>query len=345
METYGLQQLTAAARSAAAVHSWLNSAAGRLPVPLGTARLVVSPSAAEPADGALATRENVRRAALAWREDCASDRDNVAFFYFAGHGVQRTRTDAALLLRDFNDAPGAPLYNAMDVNNLFDGMAPTVDRPNIARTQLWFMDACRAYPSQFDHFETLTATPVFEVSLSDYDDRCAPIYFGSLPGANAYSVPGGQTVFSTAILECLEGAGCTRRAGDQWEVTVGSLAQSLGRIVELVNEEIGGSQQAFVGGQLTRTGAPIVAVTGVPSVRVSLELRPETYVDEVQLAVRCYDGSDRAIPAPLSPNPYKDRWPAGIYDLSAQPPDRGIRREQLWVLPPDCPWVGQVTVP
>lgn len=329
------------------MRDWLDASASRLSVPLGRCTTLLSPSPGEMALNAfadrIATHDAVSRALLEWREDCASDPDNLAFFYFAGHGVQRTRTDAVLLLRDFADLPGNPLVNAIDVNNLINGMAPTAKRPGMAGTQLWFVDACRVFPSAFDDFERLSATEVFDVTLSDRDDRCAPMYFGSLPGSEAFALPGDQTIFSKALIECLDGAAGVSGPGSAvWEVTVGSLSQSLGLVVRSINAEIGGSQEAWTGGQTMRPDARIVTAPGVPNVRVSLELRPSSCAREVSLRVTCPDGNPMPVPTPLDPNPFCDRWPAGVYRFDAAPPDRGVVDGHIPVLPPEFPWVGEV---
>jgi hypothetical protein len=107
-------QLTTSVRSAVAIAEWLRNAGSRLETPLASVELLLSPSPGERRDvpGAAeaepATRENLRRAALEWRAKCAEDPENVALFYFAGHGVERTPRDAVLLTTDFGDADGNP---------------------------------------------------------------------------------------------------------------------------------------------------------------------------------------------------------------------------------------------
>jgi hypothetical protein len=348
--SYGLRQLTATASSAARVAERLREVAPQLTIPLGTCRVLLSPSPAECArrpdlaGGTLATRENVRQAALAWREDCNGHRDNIALFYFAGHGVQRSRSDAVLLMRDFAHGGGNPLYNAVDVNNLFEGMAPTAGRPEMARTQLWFIDACRGFPAEFDNFEKLSATEVFEVELSDHDDRNAPVYFGALPGTSAYSITGEETIFCEAMLECLDGAAGQRPPGSsEWKVTVGSLLRGLQAIVGEINEREGGGQEVFDGGQAPRPDAPVLTLDHVPDVRVRLELTPPRAAERVALSVvRGTDGVPVPVPTPLAPNPFADRWPAGVYKFGATPPECGILEEDWPVLPPVFPWSAEV---
>jgi hypothetical protein len=256
--------------------------------------------------------------------------------------VQRTRADAVLLLSDFAEGGGNPLYNAVDVNHLFAGMAPTAERPDLARTQLWFIDACRNFPAAFDNFERLHATDVFEVGLSDLDDRCAPVYFGSLPGASAYSIVDEETIFARALVECLEGAAGYRAPGSrEWTVTVSSLLTGLQKVVAEIDE--GSGQQVFDGGQTPRPDTPIVTLEGTPDVRVRIVLRPEANAGGVTLAVRRSDGTDVVVPAPLAPNPYVDRWKAGIYRLGAAPATCGIAEDDWPVLPPVFPWIGEIT--
>jgi hypothetical protein len=350
-DDYGMRQLSASASSAASIMQWLEAAADRLVVSLGSRRLLLSPSPGELDDrpdlaeqAGVATRENFRTAALEWREECADDRNSIAFFYFAGHGVQRTRSDAVLLMRDFTEGGGNPLYNAVDVNNLFGGMAPTARRPDMARTQLWFVDACRGFPSAFDNFQALRASEAFEVELSDRDDRCAPIYFGALPGSDAYSITGRETLFSKALFESLRDAGGERAPDQQdWRVTIGSLLRGMQATIDAINAEEGSDQAVWDGGQTPRPGTPILKLDHVPEVRVQLELRPAAAVDQVALAVQRPDGSPVPVPSPLNPNPFATRWPAGVYRMGATPQGAGID-EDLWpVMPPAFPWSGEVT--
>lgn len=346
---YGLQQLSAPAASAVAIRSWLEGAASRLAVPLGSVRTLLSPSATElAADPSLAqaTGANYQEffdAAQNWRRECESDPDNIAFFYFAGHGVQRTRSDSVLLLSDFGDRPGNPLLRAVDVNNLFGGMASSTARPAMARTQLWFVDACRAFPGAFANFQTLQATAVFEVELSEADERCAPVYFGAVPGGNAYSVPGDRTLFSMALLESLEHSGGVKpvQGVPGWQVTTGSLLDGMQASIADINERLGGSQRIWDGGQMEDPDRSIVHLDRIPEVPVSLEVSPASAGSGILVAVTNPDGTGKLGPAPLEPNPYKERWSAGLYGIATMPSLPGVE-PTLPVVPPRCFWRASV---
>ncbi len=315
-------------------------------MPLGSVRLLLSPSPEELERNPsldqyqAAARENLRSAALAWRRDCAEDPENIALFYFAGHGLQRTRGDSVLLTSDFGDEEGNPLFNAVDVTNLFNGMAPTASRPQMARTQLWFIDACRGFPSAFDNFEALSAGNIFEVELSDLDERCAPIYFGSVPGGSAYAVPGERTLFSRALLESLEHTGGQLLEGrGRWIVTVGSLLRGMNSAVSRINAEEMAEQRVLGGGLMEDLDRRIVDLADVPEVDVRLELVPTA--DGVVLSVSDESGREMRIPNPLDPNPYRCRWRAGLYRLDTRPQLNGWE-PRVPVRPPSFHWQGLV---
>lgn len=339
-------QLTTSVRSAVAVAEWLQSAGPRLVAPLTSLQLLLSPSADEiltvpGAEGAApATRENLRQAALAWRAKCAEDPDSVAFFYFAGHGVERTRRDSVLLAADFGADDGNPLNNAVDVNNLFGGMAAGATHPGMARTQLYFVDACRVLPTEFRGFETLEAPPVFAVELSQRDRRCAPIYYGAGPGAEAYALTGDQTMFSRALLDSLDRCGGRLLEGrSQWVVTVDSLLQGMRTAIQRLNAETGLDQEVWEGGQMQDYERRIADLGEVPEVDVRLELVPGA--DGVSLQFHDPHGQSVPVPDPLDPNPFEDRWTAGSYEVRTQPNLPDVDR-RVSVRPPFFDWRASV---
>lgn len=339
-------QLTTSVRSAVAVAEWLRNAGPRLETPLASVQLLLSPSPDErrtvpgAAETEPATRENLRRAALEWRGKCAEDPENVAFFYFAGHGVERTPRDAVLLTTDFGDADGNPLFNAVDVNNLFGGMAPSASHPGMARTQLWFIDACRVLPQVFNNFETLNAGTVFEVELSGRFPRCAPIYYGAVSGGEAYALTGRTTLFSQALLDSLDRSGGRLLEGrGRWVVTVESLLQGMKVGIARLNAEHNLDQEVWDGGQMEASARPIADLAEVPEVDVRLELVPAA--DGVSLQFEDLHGQTVPVPDPLEPNPFEDRWTAGSYEVQTRPELPGVDR-RVSVRPPSFDWQARV---
>lgn len=96
-ESWNFVKLSSPALSAFRIYQWLVKNKDNLPLPLKSIRLLVAPSAAE--QGADADLKNLQAvvptwdafhdAVWAWREDAGKNPQDITFFYFAGHGLQR----------------------------------------------------------------------------------------------------------------------------------------------------------------------------------------------------------------------------------------------------------------
>jgi hypothetical protein len=296
----------------------------QLALPLASIRLLVAPSAVElakePGLAAVASEcrlVDLQKAAKAWREDAKELKDNETFFYFAVHGVQRADSNPTILLGDFGDGLGDVLQNAVDVDSLRYGMRPTDgQRPNMARTQFYFVDACRDLPPDLKALEQRKPSAAFAVDLeSGIDDRCAPVFYASVPGSQARAFPGRQTVFSEALLACLNGAAADRDK-KLWAVTVFTLVAGLRARVDRLAREL----NAKIDYDVDKAGknAVIVRMSAPPTVDVSVEVDP---IDALQVTgvtlTRKPKGTVWELPGPpIAPHPHPGRLPAGFYDLS-----------------------------
>ncbi len=354
--TMGLRQLSSTALSAFKVFCWLQEHQNTLPVPLATVRLLLSPTEAEQAarqemEGLAdpATRPNFDKEAKAWRADAAKDPRNVTFFYFAGHGAQQTPEDALMLMADFGNGEGVRLSNAVDISNIYQGMAASDAFPTMAQTQLYFVDACRDFLPAFRNYKPEAAAQIFDVQLNAPDDnRIAPIFFASVPGRQAYARIGQQTLFSEALLRCLSNdAGEIKEIDgeDRWYVSVHSLSEALTQV-------LAGSHQHVVGGMVR--DALITFLEQPPSVQVSLEVIPADAVTLTHLEILDNLGHELPsppypeVPFPLPKHPYECVCPAGTYMIRAiiEPPDpryTDVTRPNRKIMPPIYPGKVRVT--
>ena len=180
-----LKQLSSAANSAYRLFEWLKQHEDDLAAPIVSIRLLISPSVRELEAnpvlrevGDRATLAKFLLAAAEWRQDLAFCRNGIGLFYFAGHGAQRKSRDSILMLEDVGDGVGGLLRNAVEVNNIFDGLAPSGSQRNIARKQLFLIDACRMMPAQFRRYEWMNTSQVFneaypKFSLKKYSPTAA----------------------------------------------------------------------------------------------------------------------------------------------------------------------------
>jgi hypothetical protein len=342
----GMRKISSTSLTAFLMVDWLIRAdqAGRLTHPLATCRLLLSPAAGEVAASATVgpngaariadlnapgcTLMNLVAAGAAWREDAAQRPDGATLFYFAGHGIQRSRGDQVLLLESFG-GPGPLALHAVDINTLRYGMAPTAKRPEIARTQFYFVDACRNLPSRILSYQELVVTPVFDVEASGMDDRRAPIFFAALPDGKAQAVPGEQTLFSMALMRCLGGeAGIAPEddaegaAASRWHVSYQSLSQALTDTLADLNRRYGGDQRWI--GDGFGDDAVLCYLDGPPTIPIRIMVEPDDALRCTQLTLL-----EHANPAtkfefaqPPKEHPFEQNLTAGYYQMVAtvQPP-------------------------
>jgi hypothetical protein len=356
-ESLGLQQLVGTSRSAHKMAQWLITADSRglLPQPLATVRLLISPSATkEPQLAGLAdpaTWANFEAEAKAWRDDASTGKDNITFFYFAGHGVERRKADAVLLLADYGDPDaGAILNNAVDAAHLLAGMAPPADATKqMARTQFYFFDACRTFANEFTQYEWEEIRKIWSIKIGGVDDRTAAAFFGSVPGDSAYTQED-QTIFSLALLNCLDR---TAAIGPEvsiprWRVTTTSLIDALPDTLALINEARG-TTQGFAPGGIPKK-ATIVYLAAPPEIDVEMSVEPPTRVANFGFEIRSRNDVTLKKVVPITPHPFKWKLPAGLYRLIAFPdpphPTLAPVSEIVPVTLPECPpWVARVDQP
>ena len=326
-DPWEMGQLTSTASTAHKVFEWLKAA--RLPAPLATCRVLLSPSPGEPHLAGVAdhaTFDNVFQEAHAWRTDAASNAANITFFYFAGHGVQRGKEDAVLCLRDFREPPAAApaLRRAIDVSTLCGGMSPSPTQDKIARTQFYFIDACREQPGQLSKFAPLQTGALWDLETEGQDDRTSPVFFASVSNHVAGAIPGVQTLFSKALLNCLEGdagdsLGEDAAGNPEWGVTVQSLNEALQSRIADLNLQLGGDQTYTTGGLFKE--ATLCLLSKPPMVDVVLKVDPEAACQVSRLVIKGNDQAPRIFLPPFG-HPVADRLKAGYYsvEMTFNPP-------------------------
>lgn len=346
-DTRGLRQLDSAARTAFDITVWLQQVSTRLGHPLRTCRLLASPSEAELqtapdlARALPATFDNLLAAALAWRDDAATDRAGATLFYFAGHGIQRTRGDSLLLLSDFLD-PGPMLGHAVDLSSIYDGMGEP-DLTDMAQIQYYFVDACRTDLPGVQKLADRSAPALWDVTMGGGDDRIAPIFYAAASGLPAYgsAIPGGISAFGSDLLACFQGAAAERVRGPdgeaQWVVTIGSLARSLRQLIGSSNPGAGRKLRSFMLDKWTEMDATIAVLPAAPLVDCVLQLAPVDAAACASVALaQGAKGRSYSFAAPL-PNIFQAE--AGGYVLraavpaDANPPYPELE-EVIMVLPP-----------
>ncbi len=279
---YDMGQLTAAARSASEFAAWLLNVYANDQAPLKSLRVLLSPSPNEeihPDIAALlvgdyaATRDNVAQELGAFQIASDSHVDNVVIVYVAGHGVQLTKNGAIVLLHDFAaDRYLRELDGAIDMAGVHAGM----NHPGTAKTQFWFVDACRQKPAIARKFESLTGAAI-SLDVPNLVTETSPIFYAATTGSDAYARIGGTTLFCEALQWVLAGNGATGPEPDNgidyWHISVTDLIKKLPDRVRALAAEANIDQSVYPTGNVQEAVFHKFEIT--PSVNLKIELIPE----------------------------------------------------------------------
>ena len=251
-----------------------------------------------------------------------------------------------MLLQEFGESPDPKLRHAIETSNLIDGLAPSEDYPDMARTQLYFLDACRISSRAFSKYETNHASVLWDVPVLNRvrDDRSKLIAYTTVEGDRAFGLKGRQTIFSTALIECLENAAaepldCART---KWAVSDQSLLRQLQAQIDVINQRYGSDQNVVIESVGPRK-LLLNRLEGPPLVNLELQVLPSAALDCAQVSVlNCYEESVFNLAAPVTPHPFTSQLPGGLYRVTAQMSTQGNKwmpyTQLLDASPPRAVW-------
>jgi Caspase domain len=355
-KNYNMGQLPSTPLTVARIVEWLIRNNTALTFPLATCRVLVSdahgasPPAFAPAGTTIdrCSRDNFDREAKSWRDDAKGNPADATLFYFAGHGIQRSKDDSVMLMDDFGDGSGGTLNKAVSSGNLYNGMGDLVGYPNIAKTQLFFIDACRAMPSEFTQYEMMNVPNLWDVPTQALDPRTAPIYHATRSGQLAGGIPTVGTIFGEALESCLDNdaAELDDTTGvASWQITPSSLTRAMRIVVAALNATYNWDQDFVV--DRDSAVATLRAFANPPRVRVSLELDPAAAARYSVLILTDPNGTPPpvSIPIPLGRSPFTipshlvgGYYRVGVKIVPATPPLKNFPVHTFTVRPPAVNW-------
>lgn len=278
-----------------------------------------------------ATFASTEHAVLDWKRRGDSDEDNLMILYFCGHGIA-SGSQTTLLTEDFGTLPEAPLKHSVDFNGLYLGM----DKCK-ARSQCFLIDACRVASGALLEAFGYSGDPIIYGSARHAAvRRAAPVYYATMPGAQAYGRPNHCSFFAEALLKALAGAGSDDLDGEgDWRVQTDVLNRGIHHLLRRAVERTAAEAQLSMVDQLIRFA--VHHLQGPPTVPVEVTCNPES---DNQYAVLAYSGNARQ---DRRDQPQAEDWDLdlemGRYEFSAelQPPRSGQGQAVVDVAPPYRP--------
>lgn len=310
--TVGLEQLTSPPISAKAITDWLVSTHKNQEAPLGSVELLLSPEGeyADPNGTTFpieaATFNNIEAAFDRWVERCDTSKQNVALFYFCGHGLDYTTM--TLLTEDFGASSGRPWANTIDFNRTYWGMNDCR-----AETQCYFLDACRDVPKESLQSNGFEPRALKTSQLISLPPRSALIVKSSLQGGKAYAPSGEVSYFTQELLRTLNGFGADRKVGNVWHVTPESLSEGL---VSALGWQ---DRRCSIGGEIQ---LPKRVIHQIPDpvkclVRVTCS-PPEQHRAARLVMTNQWINPPRIYSRNPSPEPWTEEVESGVYRVEAQ---------------------------
>jgi hypothetical protein len=321
----GLHKLGSAATAAVRLYSFLVERADHLAAPLASCRLLLSPSPSEAERLTItaprANLTNFAAAASDWRRDARTDPKNVTLFYFAGHGLQRSDNGQVLLFEDFGGNEVKILQGCLEASNLLEQMGSTHAADPIARTQLYFFDACRTLPAELLKYDGLQAETIWDPLPRPtpgeryLDNRLAPVFYTEA-GNEAFGVDGVGSIFGESLLGCLQGgAGVFNEQTQKWSVSVNSLCGALTKQLTIINRKYE-TDQTF---RVSETGPDKILhnLDGPPRVHVEITLHPADKRTHARILIRDETENGVSDIGPPVLDIHREELIAGTYDVCA----------------------------
>jgi hypothetical protein len=237
-------KLPSATQSALHMADWFIAHYNNPVAPLRSVEMVISPKQPDytipednqsPAPVEEATIRNIQSGFIQWYQRCDAREDNIAVFYFAGHGLYCATQ--LLLAQDFLENYADPLEAAIDYDLTFHEMARCQ-----AKHQIFFIDACRVAHSQItkavmnSNWHVSNAKTLSHPKANNaMNSRNALQVFATQINETAYgytpAAPGqiGPSRFAQTLKEHLTGRGATENNMGDWHINHRDLGHYLWR--------------------------------------------------------------------------------------------------------------------
>lgn len=282
--------------------------AGSWAKPLGSVEVLASqapgtdPVFGQPVDQA--TRSNIVQAYGNWKNRCSTRADNVAIFYFCGHGLDKG--EHFLLAQDFGKVP----FNPWEGSFAFD-MTRRAFFGCKADTQLFFVDACRQLTSDMILMD-VPLNPIEPPSLRARDCRFNLTQKAAAANENAYGPKDGVAFYTQALIGALTG-NASNNDDSQWRVNTGTLAAKMNSFLQHVAPAEGYAQRCI---STTSDVVDIVHFEHPPVVPVTIGCLPDNALALAHLAYENLQTNQEQVRVPEA-MPWKVNVEAGVYRLKA----------------------------
>jgi hypothetical protein len=218
-------------------------------VKLGTIELLVSriPHATNRKSGrGSATLAGIISAYDRWFKRCNANPNNIAVFYFCGHGLQKD--NMLLLPADFSER--SPWAKAIDFDLTYRGMSTCA-----AKSQYFIIDACRQWTQVMLQDLHTGGVPLGRHDVKQHKLRTAPRLFATAVDLPAFGDTAGKpSRLTDALVACMEGKAAEKVNG-RWHIKFQRLGSAVHTMLELGNRLLPEGEQQTADPQIGECAA------------------------------------------------------------------------------------------
>lgn len=265
----GMGQITSPPVSAMEMLRWVDSTLNNPDAPLKSIEVLISQvgqAQFTDSDGltqliAPATWDNYETSVFAWKQRANSCSENVAIFYFCGHGMG-DGVNTYLLMSDAGKSAKL-LRHAANVRALRLAMGSCS-----ALKQIYLIDACRTIDLALvmDPYDS-DQSGLPEPDILEIFKGANPVLFSARIGEQAFGTPGQVSVFTEALLNGLNRCAVFRPHGLHWAVSPHQLQVAIAALMD----DFSGTEQCPADG-ISGKGFQIHVLTKAPEVVVDVYL-------------------------------------------------------------------------
>jgi hypothetical protein len=278
--------------------------------PLGSIDVLVSPAPGGKRvfNGQQPDRPTIANISLAyfnWKQRCDTNPDNVAVFFFCGHGLDKA--EHYLLAEDFGFIPGNPWTGAF----AFD-LTRRAFFSCRASTQLFFVDACRQVTTDMLQTEIPT-TPIEPPNLLSRDCQFNLTQKAAAANEMAYGKKSEPSFYTKALIGALKGNAANNETGE-WRIGTGTLSSKMNSFLQNESPLEGYPQRCI---STTSNVTDILRFAAPPEVALRVTCNPEAALAKAELF--CIDpATDTGPTRPPAIEPWQLNVRAGIYKIGAR---------------------------
>jgi hypothetical protein len=277
--------------------------------PLGSIELLMSPTpGTNPLPGIQkqpATIQNIRGCYFNWRQRCETNKDNVALFYYCGHGLEKGRH--FLLAEDFGAMPHNPWFEAFDFDSTRNAFHDCK-----AETQLFFVDACRQITDSMLTTD-LNIAPIDNPKVMRSESLYNLTMKATAADEMAYGKRNESSFFCQALIKALEGQVAKKRFAD-WVVETTAICQHIYTLLEIVEPNQSYKQRCQ--NSFGNVG-PLLKFGFAPEAILEVSCDPDHAIAEASITCIQPRTNQKHTRSP-HPLPWSLKIPAGIYELVAE---------------------------